>query len=238
MKQDKSVSVPQYKHGLLVFGGIDPDTGLELPLAFKLGFSPQRCLDSWAKIGAAPLTRKCLHDPQVRRSIDLDKDYALLVNLVQEANKYAIYSLTEAGFDGTKLQALVAVRPADDRMRGPITERLSKEWIELLACVNTHGKNFFATSGSHVCSDDFFKAQALLAREDELAKKEKLKKTLQQNAELAKKGMAILVEKATCFESNNYQHVLLKELDILMQWYSVEKNGMKKAEKDVKWQEI
>ena len=130
------------------------------------------------------------------------------------------------------------VRLADDRMGGPITERMSKERIELLTRANTHGKKFFATGGSHVCLDDFFKAQALLAREDELAEKEKLKKTLQQNAELRKKGMAILVEKATCFESNNYQHVSVKELDILMQWYGVEKNGMKKTEKVAKWQEI
>jgi hypothetical protein len=101
--------VPQYKHGLLVFGGIDPDTGLELPLAFELGFSRQCCLDLWAKIGAMPLTCKCLDDPQVRRSIDLDKNYMLLVNLIQEANEYAIYSQMEAGYDGSKLQALVAV---------------------------------------------------------------------------------------------------------------------------------
>ena len=109
VKQDKSVSVPQYKHGLFVFGGVDPDTGLELPSAFELGVSHQRCLDLWAKIGAAPLTRKCLDDPQVRRSIDLDKNYMLLVNLIQEANEYAIYSQMEAGYDGSKLQALVAV---------------------------------------------------------------------------------------------------------------------------------
>ena len=108
----------------------------------------------------------------------------------------------------------------------------------LLARANTHRKKFFATGGSHVCLDGFFKAQALLAGEDELVKKEKLKKTLHLNAELAKKGMAILVEKAAFFESNNYQHVLVKELDILMQWYGVEKNGMKKAEKVAKWKEI
>jgi hypothetical protein len=220
VKQDKSVSVPQYKHGLMVFRGVNPDTDLELPSAFELGFSRQHCLNLWAKIGAVPLTCKCLDDPQVRRSIDLDKNYALLVNSVQESNEYAVYSLTVA------------------RMGGPITERMSKEWIELLACANTHSKKFFATGGSHVCSDDFFKAQALLASEDELAEKEKLKKTLQQNAELRKKGMAILVEKATCFESNNYHYVSVKELDILMQWYGVEKNNMKKAEKVAKWQEI
>ncbi len=66
--------------------------------------------------------------------------------------------------DGSQLQALVAVRPADTRM-GPITQQMSKERIELLAYANTHGKKSFATGGSHVCSDDFFKAKALLARE-------------------------------------------------------------------------
>ena len=64
VRQDKTVSVPQHKHGLLVFGGGDLDTGLELPSAFELGFSRQRCPESWAKIGAAPLTRKCLDEPQ------------------------------------------------------------------------------------------------------------------------------------------------------------------------------
>jgi hypothetical protein len=113
VKQDKTVSVPQHKHGLLVFGGIDVDTGLEIPSAFELGFSRQRCLDSWAKIGAVPLTRKCLNEPQVRKSMNLNKDYAELVNSVQEANEYAVYALTESGYDGSKLQALVAVRSAD-----------------------------------------------------------------------------------------------------------------------------
>ena len=93
----------------------------------------------------------------------MDKNYALLVNLVQEANEYAVYSLTEAGYDGSALQALVAIKPAERRMT-PITERMSRERIELLARANTHGKKFFATGGSHVCSDDFFKAQALLAK--------------------------------------------------------------------------
>jgi hypothetical protein len=34
---------------------------------------------------------------------------------------------------------------------------MSRERIELLARLNTHGKKFFATGGSHVCSDDFLK---------------------------------------------------------------------------------
>jgi len=116
---------------------------------------------------------------------------------------------------------------------------MSKEQIELLAHANTHGKKFFATGGSHVCSDDFFKAQALLAREDELAAKEALKKTLKQKAEIAKKGTAIVEEKAALFEANNYKDVSAKELDVLMQWYDVEKRqGMKKADKVAAWRDI
>jgi len=43
----------------------------------------------------------------------MDEVYALLVNSVQEANEYAIYALTEAGYDGSALQALVAIKPAE-----------------------------------------------------------------------------------------------------------------------------
>ena len=71
----------------------------------------------------------------------------------------------------------------------------------------------------------FFKAQALLAREDETAEKTKLKKSLQQKFELREKGMAILVEKAECFESNNYRNVSTKELDVLLNLYGVEKKA-------------
>ena len=237
VRQDKSVSVPQYKHGLLVFGGVDDKTKLELESAFEVGFSRQRCLDSWEKIGAAPPTRKCLDDPQVRKSIDSDKEYALLVNSVQEANEYAVYSLTEAGYDGSALQALVTIKPTELRA-APITERMSRERIELLARANTHGKKFFATGGSHVCSDDFFKAQALLAREEEISEKMKLKKSLLQKSELREKGMAIFVEKAECFESNNYRSVSTKELDVLLNWYGVEKKATKKAEKVAQWRKM
>ena len=126
VNQGKSVSMPQYKHGLLVFGGVDPDTGLKLPSAFEIRFSRKNCIDSWTKIGATPLTRKCLNDPQVRKSIDANKEYALVINSIQEANNYTVYALTEAGYNGLALQALISVRPPDSQM-GPITERMSRE---------------------------------------------------------------------------------------------------------------
>ncbi len=64
VRQDLNVSVPQYKHGLLVFGGVDDKTKLELEPEFEIGFSRQRCLDSWEKIGAAPPSTT---HPQVSR---------------------------------------------------------------------------------------------------------------------------------------------------------------------------
>jgi len=132
--------------------------------------------------------------------MDSDKDFALLVNSVQEANEYAVYALTEGGYDGSALQGLIEIKPADDRM-GPITERMSRERIELLKHANTHGKKFFATGGSHVCSDDFFKAQALQlqARDDEIEKMTKLKKLLLGKTELRDKAMGILVAKSSFF---------------------------------------
>jgi hypothetical protein len=126
---EKSVSVPRHKHGLLVFGGIDEDTKLELDSAFEFGFLRERCLDSWTKIGAAPLTRKCRDEPQVRKSIHMDTDYTQLVNAVQEANEYAVYALTKGGYNGPMLQSLVLIWPAEHRMTA-ITEKMTKEPVE------------------------------------------------------------------------------------------------------------
>ncbi len=79
----------------------------------------------------------------------------------------------------------------------------------------------------------------LQAREDEITEKTKLKKSLQQKFELREKGMAIFVEKAECFESNNHRNVTTKELDVLLNSYGVEKKaGSKKAEKVAQWREI
>ncbi len=47
-----------------------------------------------------------------------------------------------------------------------------------------------------------------------------------------------MVEKAECFESNNYRDVSTKELDVLLNWYGVKKMATKKAEKVAKWREI
>ncbi len=52
---------------------------------------------------------------------------------------------------------------------------------------------------------------------------------LMAKAQLQDKGMAISVEKAACFETNNFKNILTKELDTLLDWYDIPKEKMKKA---------
>ena len=47
-----------------------------------------------------------------------------------------------------------------------------------------------------------------------------------------------MVEKAKCVELNNYRHVSMKELDVLLNWYCIEKKAAKKAEIVAMWREI
>ena len=69
-------------------------------------------------------------------------------------------------------------------------------------------------------------------REEELEEKLMLKKTLVAKAQLQSKAVALLMEKAACFESNQYKDVLMKDLDTLLQWYDIPKEKMKKVTKE------
>ncbi len=57
-----------------------------------------------------------------------------------------------------------------------ITEKHLKEHILLLAKANTHGKKFYATGGSNVCSDVFFNAEAVSCWDDQVKEPEDEKK--------------------------------------------------------------
>ena len=238
VEKEMSVKVPQFKLCMLVFGGEDPDTKLVLPSAFDIGFGRKECLSAWAKVGAAPLTRKCLNDPKVSRAIgEGDDEYGVLLRSIQEANDYAVYALIEGGYNGSALQALLKAVPEAHTMTG-ITERHSKERIQLLAKANTHGKKFYATGGSHVCSDDFFKAEALRCRDDRIKELEALKKKRQQQEATEARALAVLDAKASCLEENDYRGMSAQELTTLLAWYNIPKEKMKKSDMIARWKEI
>ena len=48
--------------------------GIELPDAYGIAFSREQCLSCWRKVGAVPLTRKCLESPQVRHEASVSAD--------------------------------------------------------------------------------------------------------------------------------------------------------------------
>ena len=81
----------------MVFGGCDPETEFIVTSAFQEGFNHAQNIRAWEKVGAVPLSRKCLESKKVRRSIgDGDDEQQALVHLIQEHNTLACTALTLA----------------------------------------------------------------------------------------------------------------------------------------------
>ena len=151
--------------GIIVFGGRDPETNFLLEeSAFQEGFSREACRSAWEKDGAAPLTKACLNNPKVRKSIgDGDDDYQHLVGLIQQANDIATCTLTECGFNGSFLTGKIVpiVRPKI------ITEEHLLDHRMLLAKASTHGQKFSVTGRAHLTLDDILIGSELALHEKE-----------------------------------------------------------------------
>ncbi len=75
-------------------GGEDCDTKYKVQVsAFNKGFKPERCLAAWSKIGAATkdgkITRNCLSDKQVLKSLGDEDDTDKLYWSIQTTNNIA-----------------------------------------------------------------------------------------------------------------------------------------------------
>ena len=106
IKGNHSTSIAPHLVGLTTFGGVDPTSGHEVKIsAFERGFSKEACLSAWAKVGAAPLSMKCLEDEKVRKSIgDGDEEWERGLRELQNANDLATFLLTRGGFNGDLLK--------------------------------------------------------------------------------------------------------------------------------------
>ena len=91
--------------GLPLFGGIDTETSCNIEVsAFEQSFLKFKCVLVFERIGAATkdgVTRACLQDMQVRRSIGDGDDESdiMLQHAVQTANNTDVYHLIQAGYD-------------------------------------------------------------------------------------------------------------------------------------------
>ena len=111
-------------------GGVDPETNIIVESAFEKGFSREGCKHAWEKVSAAPLTRECLTNKKVRRSLgDGSTDYQQLILNIQDANDVATHALTAGGYNGSALKRTIVEIPTIEQ----ITEEHSQERYEVLA---------------------------------------------------------------------------------------------------------
>lgn len=231
VENNESVSLQPWLVGLFVFGGTDPVTGCELEKsAFQEGFSREECKRAWEKVGAAPLTRKCLEDDKVLKSVgDGDDAFNQLLLSIQDANDLSTHALTEAGFGGEFLKVAMV------KVNGPkiITEKHTVERQRAMSKAKTSGKMFHTCGGFHMTSDDMFKSTELEVREKEVADMKKDKDRRLQLAKIEQAGHAVLAK------NKDVASLTVTELESLLNWYQAPKvKGALKADKLEQWKQI
>jgi hypothetical protein len=109
---EKTTSLAPWIISLVVFGGEDPETGLIVGPAFSKGFSTVNNIKAWEKVGAVPLSRKCLQSPKVHCSIrDGEDNQQVLVHLIVEHNGIACNALSLEGYDGDIMK--ITLKPVE-----------------------------------------------------------------------------------------------------------------------------
>jgi hypothetical protein len=158
-------------YGMLIFGGNEGT--LELPNLFEQYFSVKKLKRFWEKVGAVPLTRKCLLSPQVRHeivmsdgAIDLAADpQATHLATIMAKNKEACDKLCDLGYKGNLFRVQLQIQQKSAQPGQLMTENLS-ERREALAKARTAGVHFKVTGGDHLTSDDMLIGYELVEREE------------------------------------------------------------------------
>jgi hypothetical protein len=215
----------------VVFGGEDPETGLIVGSAFEKGFSKAQNIGAWEKVGAVPLSRKCLSSSKVRRLIgDGDDDQQVLVHLFVEHNVIACNALTLEGYNGDVMK--ITLKPIE--CTNVITAPHTQDRIELLSQAKAHDNIFTATGGVRLTANGIFQGIALKQRKilrEKLAKDKTLRERHEMNQNVA---LDILQRKG-----ENLTTLTSVDLTALLTWHQHPKiAGMLKEAKFVAWMGI
>ena len=176
-----------------MFGGKYPVTDRDVHRnAFEDAFGLESSMNAWAKVGAAPCTRACLNDKQVRRELNEstseDKTTYLMLKF-NEINELSTYNLTAASYNGSLLKVRCNKIPANRTMTVPH----SKERIALLAVASTHGAKFNATMSQHITGDDMFCAAEVAVWDNQIKVLEEKKAGTLKRAKIELSGKEICV---------------------------------------------
>ena len=159
----KSVSLGRDDCCRIVFGGeclLDDGSTIILDEAFDQAFGPARMLAGFAKVGAAPLTRKCLSDEKVRIEINVDGDESesaaeKRIRLVENQLSACVSYLQLSGFLRADL-LLVPAKRKQPRSERHVTLAHSLERQLAILQAKTTGAKYVAMDGTHLTHDDMF----------------------------------------------------------------------------------
>ena len=161
-------------------------------LAFQTAFSCEGCRSVWDKVGAAPLTRKCLGNKLVCKSIgDGDDEYEQLITIIQEGNNLATDTLVGWGYDAMDLKDVI-VPILNQKL---VTEEHTVKRRMQLMNASTAGKKFTIMGGNHLTSNDIFIAAEMSLRIKEKQRLVGLKKKFERAAAIRRRGRQSLKKK-------------------------------------------
>ena len=145
--------------GLIVYGGVCPDSGVRLENALKSTFDDASNTHSWSEVGVVPFTKKILTNKKVRHNgTDKDNPNFDVYQDIQSQNDFSTTQLSMMGYKGDALKAQFREDKIWERQAtATVTVPQTRKRQEAIAAANTHGKKFFVTGGKHVTSDNMFK---------------------------------------------------------------------------------
>jgi hypothetical protein len=163
---EKNFSLQPKFVGLPLFGGVDRETGYKVEVAdgaFQKGFSKERCLAAWKKVGAASedglITWACLEDPKVLHDLGDDGNTNQAYWAVQTANNNVIAALTQAGYNADWLKAVFRWLGEEEH---PVTQPNTLARQHALANVQTHGGWFhWSGRGMHLTCNNVLIAEEI-----------------------------------------------------------------------------
>ncbi len=121
-------------------------------------FSHAQNIRAWEKVGAVPLSRKCLSSPKIRCLIvDGNDDQQALVHLIIEHSIIACKVLLLEGYNGDMMT--IMLKPI--KQTHAITTPHTHNWIELLSQAKTHSSVFAATGSVHPMANNIFQGISL-----------------------------------------------------------------------------